>query len=400
LADGWGWGEHLSDIYGNICLDELSLLLLLAKKLPARVHDKIEKLFHTILALDDYFAGGPRVPAIRLYAFRNVPMSFCYRDHIRKLPDDVTLDQDQEVHGLRQPNCCAPYRTASGGTWHPLGQTLVELGWHELANKCVNATVKPEREIPCVGGSAAHAVLDGDWRMGSLTRFPLMDIAEHQTWGLAWQTFPVSLWQRGKMWAFLQWEVDEEGKRRCHPATAKFDDGIRAITQAVNPPIVGRTYAIQQEGNLLALRVMPGIAAGWRELIDRFRIVGGQTKIVYEGGEGDWLQLVLNCGGREIGVQCLRLSDGAGPRRIQTEENILDWSVDYGAKELTGKRGCANLWGISLSGRVNEAPLVQRDPKATLLPRMKSAWLIEWKWPSLTWKVRVDLVDRDPLKMR
>ena len=245
------------------------------------------------------------------------------------------------------------------------------------------------------------AVVDDDFRMGSLSRFPLMSTAEHLTWGLSWQTFPVSLWQRDKMWAFLQWEVSEEGKRRCHPATAKFDDGIRAITCAVNPPIVGRTYGAQRGGELLALRVMPVVARTWQEVIDRFRIVGDKKRIVSECCQGNWSQLVLDCGSRQVAIQCLQLGAGPRPQQMETDEHIIDWSVRYGADDLAERRSCVNLWGISLSGPVLKSPVVRPDPHASLLPRAADspALLIEWEWPEIYWNVKVDLTERDPLKI-
>ena len=400
LEDGWGWGEHLSDIYGNICIDELSLLLLLGRRLPARLREKLTRLFHNIMAIDDFFAGGPRVPSIRLYAFMNVPRSFCYRDHIRPLPADALLEQDQEVQGFRAPNCCAPYRTASGGTWHPLAGTLDELGWHKLAKQREDVSGTRSRRIRCVGGSSATAFVDDDVRMGSLSRFPLMDSAEHLTWGLAWQCFPVSVWQRGGMWGYLQWEVLEDGRRRCHPAMAKFDDGVRAMTRAVNPPIFGRTYGLQEGGDLVALRVMPAIAAVWEELIDRFRLVGGHSRIVSQSCEEDWSQLVLHCGGREIAVQCLRLSGGAGPEQVRCGDQVVDWSVCYRERELVDRRGSVNLWGISLSGAVAESPVVRPDRGARPMPRGLDAQavLIDWDWPGRSWKLRVDLTQYKPLQ--
>jgi hypothetical protein len=106
LKDGWGWGEHLSNIYGNVLLDELSLLLLFGDTLPASVRAKLLRLFHDLLRLEDHFEGG----------------------------------------------------------------------------------------------------------------FPLMPSAEHNRWGLSWQSFPACFWHVNGAWGYTQWETVENGVRRCHPA--------------------------------------------------------------------------------------------------------------------------------------------------------------------------------------
>jgi len=44
MEHGWGWGEHLSDIYANVLHDELSLLLLLSGELPDELRGKLAAL--------------------------------------------------------------------------------------------------------------------------------------------------------------------------------------------------------------------------------------------------------------------------------------------------------------------------------------------------------------------
>jgi len=77
----WGWGEHMSDTYACVCLDELSMLLMLSKRLPPDVRTAYEQLRDELLRIDDLYAGGPRVPAIRSYAFRKAPTAVSYVDN-------------------------------------------------------------------------------------------------------------------------------------------------------------------------------------------------------------------------------------------------------------------------------------------------------------------------------
>ena len=399
LNEHWGWGEHLSGLYGRICIDQLSALLLLAKDLPHELYDKFRTLLVELVELDDFFAGGPIVPAIRNYAFIQIPTGWYYRDHIRPLPPDATFDPDYSV-GLRLATCSTQLKTANGKTWLPIGHTFHELGWHKLVGEKQTALSQRSKTIRCVEGTSAIAYIDNDLRLGSLSRFPLMPSAEWTTWGLAWQSFPVALWQQDKMWAYPQWEVFEAGKKRSHPAIEKYDTP-RSLTTLVQPPIAEQTYSQQQEGELLALRVMPAIVSAWDELIDRFRIVGVNTKIVSESSKGNWSQLVMDCGSRQIAIQCLRLSNGLEPKQVKVNDEILDWSVCYDKDDLTDRRAAVNLWGVSLFGPVVKAPVVLPDPQATPMPHGEDALalLVQWEWPNCLWNLKINLMDVDPLQM-
>ena len=80
--------------------------------------------------------------------------------------------------------------------------------------------------IPCADNARAVVHLTEDVRLGSLTRFPLMPTAEHSTWGLSWQCFPVALWSPSGVWGFFQWETVENGRRHSHPAREMVRFGI------------------------------------------------------------------------------------------------------------------------------------------------------------------------------
>lgn len=76
----WGWGEHMSDPYAIILLDELSCLLLFARYLPEGLRSLYKELFDELILLEDFYDGGPRVPTIRSYAFQGQDT----RPHYRK----------------------------------------------------------------------------------------------------------------------------------------------------------------------------------------------------------------------------------------------------------------------------------------------------------------------------
>jgi len=443
MEHGWGWGEHLSDIYSNILHDELSLLLLLSKELPEELRKKLVELLRELLTIEDQFRGGPRVPAIRSYAFLESPTYRSYRDHIRPLPEDATFRKSRSS-GSRLDTCNAPYETESGGTWLPLAHALHALGWHEMAASLLVVPPSPARAVPragcpdgevgavarteappvfgpgaqtrreggttsdafrdieirCFQGARAVAHVRENVRLGSLSRFPLMPTAEHATWGLSWQCFPVALWRPGS-WGYFQWEALEDGGLRSHPARTKHWSYLRnALTGKTRPPVVGWTYSIQRGGDLMVLRVMRAIIDAWEELTDRFRLVGATGGVESERGSDDWSQLILTYPERQVAVNCLTLCAPAPAELLHNDEGVLDWGVRASGEALRGYRGLVTLWGISLDGPVRESPRLEPDPDSVPMPRSGSekAWTLCWNWPHTRWRLRIDTTDTQPIR--
>jgi len=392
----WGWGEHLSDIYGGILLQELSLLLLLAQRLPADVRGGFLRLLTDLVGIEERFGDAPRVPAIRQYAFLQSPAAFHHREHVQPVPEDALAETDPSVSGSRLFTCTAPMRRADGGAWLPLGQTFHELGWHDLVPPASPAA--GDFAIPCVDDAAAAVHLEEGLAVGSLTRFPLMPAAEHATWGLSWQCFPVALWRSGGAWGYFQWATLENDVRRAHPARNKYEVYLHnALTETVRPPIVGRTWALQHERNLLVLRVMPAVVSAWQELSDRFRLVGDGLSVVSSSGNGNWVQTVVDLGGRRVALQCVALNGAPTPAWRHEETGVTDWAVTCGKSELAGRECLMTLWGLSLSGEVREPPEI--TPCADAPPEPGGARLeCRWQWPGRSWHVRIDLRRRDAIE--
>jgi hypothetical protein len=377
-GNGWGWGEHMSDTYSWVCLQELSLLLLFARRLPEAVREAYRGLLADLLAIEDAFDGGVRVPAIRSYAFAKSPQHVNYRDRVR--PWDGTGPAADRGPALE--NLFAAH------------------GWHDLAPP--RAPARRSVTVPCFGGAVAVAHNEPDIRLGSVSRYPVMPMAEHDTWGLCWQSFPVCFWRPGGDWGFLQWEVEAEGRTGAHPSAGTFftSYGNAALALGVQPPIFGRTWAIQQEGNLLALRILPAIAAGWERACDRLRVVEPQAQ-VSESGEGAWRQLVLTYPEREVSIQALPLAGEVEMVLRQPEGGPLDWELAYAGPDLHARRALVTLWGICLEGPVREAPVLEPDGEAPIVPRdaEERAWRVRWRWPGVEWDLRVDPVAIDPLRV-
>ena len=379
--NGWGWGEHMSDGYSAVILQELSLLLLFAQKLPEAVRARYAELLGELLGIEDAFDGGIRVPAIRSYAFAQSPAHTNYRDRVRAWDAGATA----LPHADRGPG---------------LENLFFARGWHEL----VPPRGKPQADtsFPCFGGTAAVGRSEADIRIGSVTRYPVMPVAEHDTWGLCWQSFPVCFWRPEGDWGFLQWEVAAGERVGAHPSAGSFftSYGNAALAVGVNPPVVGRTCALQRGGNVLALRVLPAIVDGWDWATDRFRLIGGHAEVAEAPTEGAWRQLTLTYPERTVAVACLAL--GSEPPMVSGGggEAPLDWGVRYAVKLLQEQRRIVTLWGISLDGPIRQAPVLTPDDGGVLAPRdpEERAWRVKWQWPGTEWEVLVDPLAEEGLR--
>lgn len=380
LKHGWGWGEHLSDGYSKVCLDELSALLLLSEQLPERVRVAFKRLLDDLLAVEDAYNGGPRVPALRSYAFLSIPEHLNYRDTIKPLP--VKIDAGQNPS---------------------LGHTFYHLQWQQLAPP--RQPAKKEVEFDCFDNVVARAHIEKDIRAGSVSRFPLMPSIEFFTHGLSWQSMPAALARPGKTWIFLQWETRECGRTRCHPAENKKTTYLgNGLTEAVHPPIVGQTWSLQEGGMMVVLRIMPRISTSWRYLTDRVRVVGEAGSIRTLPADGYWNQLLLRWRKRELSIHCIPLisanRDALTAPVLKAGPKGMDWNATYSKQALHDKRLIVTLWAFYLDGKIDSAPAINPVRAQPVIPRTaeESAWKVEWGWPHKMWRLVIDPLSSHPLQ--
>ena len=376
--NGWGWGEHLSNSYTGVMLDEVSVLLMFGKRLPENVRRRYEQLRDELLRLEDRYDGGPRVPVLRGYYFTRSPSVGNYR---------------------RQVEDAGRHKGLGSGKLTAIRGVLADRGWHQT----VPEQIDPARDlqVPCFDGAMATARIEGDLRLGSVSRFPVMPVAEHQTWGLAWQCFPVALWHASDGWGFLQWETAEGDRRRGHPAISRAEAYLNnALTSSVRPPITGQTWCLQRGGDLLVLRVMPAVAQDWTELCDRFRLIGHRGTFEVLDRRDRWSQLLLTLGKRTISVHHVALADDYYPEPVDAAEDRRDWQVRRDAQALSGRRVIVDLWAIRLDGSVDKPPVLTQIHPSPSIPRDagERAWQLDWTWPETRWDVTIDPKATEPLK--
>ncbi|MCL4202866.1 MAG: hypothetical protein KJ000_10235 [Pirellulaceae bacterium] len=369
--ENWGWGEHMSNIYATVLLDQISVLLMLSRELPVEVRREYTELRDGLLAIEDAYGEGPRAPMIRSYNFDRSPSHANYRDRVRR-PEN-------------------PSDLATGNL--AMQPVLATLGW----SGTVPPRLPPLQDIivPCYDGVVAVAHVDGPVRLGTLSRFPLMPQMEHPTWGLSWQTFPVTLWHEQGGWGFLQWCTEMDGQNRAHPAERRAEAYLRnALTFDKPKPIVGRTWSIQEGGHAIVLRIMPELYESWDGLIDRFRLVEPNAELSESETNGPWTQIVLNFGDHAVSVHHISL-DGHQPRMIQPDGGPWDWQIVYDAADLAVRKRVANLWAFSLAGRIENAPRLERTEG-------EESWELTWNLGTdrPTWSLRINPTDDQPLCQR
>lgn len=388
LNDGFGFGEHLSDVYARVALQQLSLLLVFEKALPTPVRSLYRRLLDALLAIEDVFDGSPRVPAIRNYEFLTSPsrgknkkvILGNYRDRICPL----TEIEEKEI-----------------GNNPPLEGLLYRAGWQKLAGPR-QAPVQ-NAEILCHGGATAHSWIAPDIRLGSLSHFPVMPEAEFKAWGMAWQSFPVVFWRSTGDWGYLQWEIGQKEETACYPSEGPSSNPHRRGNPLTNimPPIVGESHAIQRGPDLLVLRMMPAIDQRWTTLAERFRLVDSTAEVEEIETREGWSQLLVRYPEREISIHHIQLMPNQPtPHLAQLKtDNRLDWECHYPTTSLN--RRSISLWAISLEGRIETAPEFTPRPTDVGVPRFpeEQPLTLKWQWPHTTWSLHIDLLDPVPLRV-
>ncbi|CAN5553358.1 hypothetical protein BH10PLA1_BH10PLA1_07220 [soil metagenome] len=396
----WGWGEHLSDTYSGLCLDALSMLLLLAQRLPRDVRFAFQQLFDKLLAIEDQF-DGPRVPAVRSHAFTTHPTHRNYREGV--LAMGVRSASDMHASPSVRRDEIPPL-----GDRPALGSVLAGKRWHEsvLGRHARGHDLR----INCFGDTMAAARIEKDVRLGTMSHFPIMRGTDHRDWGLSWQCFPVAVAKPEGDWGFLQWETRAGQRTRAHPAEDKQSAlAGNALTQTLNPPIIGQTYAIQQGGDTLILRLMPLVTSEWDSLHDRFRLIDSHAEIVDLAAKPTlaplmWHQRSLIYADRSINIQCVPLFEGAKVESFKRDtfdgRHAHDWDVTLDRARLAGLRCVPILWGISLNGQVHAAPRMTIVNDPTGAPRTAEERMVQihWVWDTARWDVVIDPLSPEPLR--
>ena len=317
----WGWGEHLSQVYTTVILTEISALLFLQRRLPADVAADLRDLAGEPLRLQDFFDGGPWTPAIRSYAFTEVPGEPSFRRQVRR------WDPQADAEFLE---CLPEYRfmrVCFAAFFH-------QRGWHDVFPP--ETTEPPDHvTVRCSGGVVAKAYKAGPLRLGSLSRSPLRTEWDDDRWGLSWQSFPVAAACAGRLWAYPQWRVRwQDGTDRCHPAHVKSDGYLRNALVPDGRAFTGMTEAAQDGMACEIRRTLPAWHAFWGRAADGWNIICRETPVTREFEDDGWRFLEVEGAGCRLTIGC-RPPRQEVPRLLSSSEAPhLRWELSL-AKEDT-----------------------------------------------------------------
>lgn len=365
LEKHWGWGEHMSDGYSKVCCDEISMLLLMSEKLPVTTRKLYMKALAQLLEIEESYGGKPRVPTIRSYAFENSPATSLFRQRIRDFQPDEIL----QIKNLP-----------------PIGQILNKLGWHEMAP----LVMKPKKEIKvaCFNGTEASALIEDDFRIGAMSRYPIMECTGY----LPWQVFPVAFMHDDGDWGFLQWLSEEDGITYANPSHTKNYGINRGLSTKVRPPIGGNTFSLREGGNLLVLRRMPTISMAWTKLVDRLRIVSPTAQFA-EGNSDDRFSTLLFKwpDGRILSVARVTLSDIPVHMQPRFDGKVLDWDIEY--TDFPDMNDTVTLWAFSVNAEINKPPIIRKEKlKCRPVGPENSIFDLKWQAGEHLWNIKIDPV--------
>ncbi len=361
----WGWGEHMSDSYAKVCCFELSMFLLMSKKLPDPIRRLYTRALQQLLDIEDIYGGKPRVPLIRSYAFDDSPRQTTFRSSIRP------WETDEEVSISNLP---------------PIAPLLHKLGWHRLLPPAIPP--QADIEIPCFNRNFASACVLPDFRLGALNRYPIMESTPY----LQWQSFPVAFLHDDGDWGFLQWHSEEDGNCFSHPCHSK-DYGIdRGLSLKVRPPITGRTFSIRRGTHLIVLRHMPSLSMAWNRFADRLRIVNPSASYTEK-------TLSPNCsaicfqwpGGRTLSIARISLSDIPKHRPAVQSGNFLDWELEY--RDFPNMNETVSLWAFAIDETINTVPKLDFAPMRyrPFDPECRP-FTLQWQIGKQFWNLQTDPV--------
>jgi hypothetical protein len=248
---GWGWGENISSLYTQIIMNALQIASLSLKKEDHALHARLQTVKSDLIHYVQFHDGHEYVPAIRSYNFDGLlhPDSLLWR-----------------IAGLERDDFIVV--NSLGDAWIEISRLLFE-DELELAI-FVEQQVPRERIERIFDNSAAHTWIGATGRLGSVNRFPVIAGSyQHATWGLAWQSYPVSLAVEGQQVSFLRWHVQDGERIRTHPAKYK--------QIYLDPALFGETWypdiqlrSAQQENAMLVVRSMSSVNNRTEEIADEW----------------------------------------------------------------------------------------------------------------------------------
>lgn len=354
---GWGWGENMSLVYQGVMLNALEIAAPLLRAERPELAERLDSHRETLLDILRFHDGRELVPSIRSYNFggevRRSSLAWLIAgvtgtDELETQDSGETSFQvndfatlllfenefrergggDSEAKGwgtgetgggssveVREPRAV----TESQPTVAPASAAgaYVGINIHDVSAGNIGSTVskrnaaassEPQpvpriREERVFDGATAYSWIGSRTRLGSLNRFPVIPGSyQHETWGLGWQSFPLSAAAEDGQVSYARWYVDDGQTVRTHPAESYKTAYLMPALFRESPYPDARTYAAQNGHALLALRVLDRVVQTAAEIADEWLVPGyaGEAAEI-PGGDGR-LWRVLRYPGAAIAI--------------------------------------------------------------------------------------------------
>lgn len=253
---GWGWGENTSDTYSLIILNALSAACFAIA--DEEIKAKIEKKRHELLEYVSFHEGKEFIPSIRSYNFSG---DINYGGSIYKAlikPERITTFADL------MSAVVINITSASTDTFG------------DIASK----GVKTQRIFK---DSYAYTWKGEGLRLGSVSEFPAMPgCYQKDSWGLGWQSMPVSAMVEGEYVSFLRFRTKVNGNVHSHPAQDKHSAFLyNRLFEDNNIPDY-KTKSAQNENIAIAVRSISNIANTAEFICDEWCIPGDREVKQYK----------------------------------------------------------------------------------------------------------------------
>jgi hypothetical protein len=260
---GWGWGENCSVVYLRVTLCALQTACLVLEKdeeesgMYARIRSRLKQL----LDYTRFHGRHEFVPTIRSYNFEGETR---YGDINWLLSGMIPCTEE---HAVSIKSC------RDINVLHLFGQQ---------SSRAIEPSVPRTRMEPIFDGSCAYTWIGKRGRMGSINRFPVMPGCYQQdSWGLGWQSFPVSFCAENEKIAYLRWFVQQEGRVRTHPAASSHEGYLNnALFSGKYHPEV-KTVSAQDANTLLVVRSISNLHHTAAEIADEWVMhqFGGEAEL-------------------------------------------------------------------------------------------------------------------------
>ena len=251
---GWGWGENISLGYLGVIFKALELACLALRPAETDLEVKLRGHMRALGEILRFHDGQEFVPTIRSYNF------------------------DGQV--VRSSPLWRMVGVDSGAEEKSIGSLMntVLFGDSVVIAEENRPPVPRTREVKVFDAATSYSWIGHNARLGSLTRFPVMPGSyQWPTWGLGWQSFPVSFSVAQEQVSFLRWSVIERGHHRFHPTEDKSKTYL-------DPALFGEKYypevttrSSQSQSALVAVRAMVGVHNSASSIVDEWvvnRFVG------------------------------------------------------------------------------------------------------------------------------